>query len=459
MDVSIKLGEWKLGYELRHEEPLAFQIINVSSISLHPNYKGKSGNYDLAMLHLKNPITFDLHINPLCLPKSKHSLQKNKLCITTGWGKSILQAHYAGAIMHAINVDILSTERCKELLLNTDFGVDIADRILCATPKEEKNNICDTDIGGPLACQNEDGSYELAGIYSQDTGCYPSNQVAMFAPLDLGWLKNIMSNITLEESHNVNNEPYISSNDYRKTGDSLYQILEISKIATPEEIKRTYRKLALKYHPDKNPNNPEAAEKFKEINRAHAILTDLTKRNIYDNYGSLGLYVAEQFGEENVNAYFVVTSGWCKALFIFCSLITACYCCCCCCCCCNFCCGKFKPTPPEDSGAYHNLQEEFFNSQFFPRDQNPEANVVTNQPRGLAKEEHDVLNLTNEEEESDDDAITAQPQGGPQNNSTSQQPIFAMPPPAMSQSATVDENTNLNSGAERVIYTTGITST
>jgi len=51
---------------------------------------------------------------------------------------------------------------------------------------------------------------------------------------------------------------------------------------------------------------------FKEINRAHAILTDLTKRNIYDNYGSLGLYVAEQFGEENVNAYFVVTSGWCK---------------------------------------------------------------------------------------------------------------------------------------------------
>ncbi|XP_006622567.2 dnaJ homolog subfamily C member 5-like isoform X1 [Apis laboriosa] len=212
-------------------------------------------------------------------------------------------------------------------------------------------------------------------------------------------------------------------------GDSLYQILEIPKTATPEEIKRTYRKLALKYHPDKNPNNPEAAEKFKEINRAHAILTDLTKRNIYDNYGSLGLYVAEQFGEENVNAYFVVTSGWCKALFIFCSLITACYCCCCCCFCCNFCCGKFKPTPPEDSGAYHNLQ----------RDQNPEANVVTNQPRGLVKEE-----------ESDDEAITAQPQGGPQNNSTNQQPIFAMPPPP----ATVDENTNLNSGAERVIYTT-----
>lgn len=58
---------------------------------------------------------------------------------------------------------------------------------------------------------------------------------------------------------------------------------------------------------------------FKEVNRAHSILSDLTKRNIYDNYGSLGLYIAEQFGEENVNAYFLVTSGWCKVRFI-CSL-------------------------------------------------------------------------------------------------------------------------------------------
>lgn len=45
---------------------------------------------------------------------------------------------------------------------------------------------------------------------------------------------------------------------------------------------------------------------------ANSILSDSTKRNIYDNYGSLGLYIAEQFGEENVNTYFLVTSGWCK---------------------------------------------------------------------------------------------------------------------------------------------------
>ncbi|XP_068086416.1 dnaJ homolog subfamily C member 5 [Anabrus simplex] len=148
------------------------------------------------------------------------------------------------------------------------------------------------------------------------------------------------------------------------SGDELYAILEIPKTATSEEVKRAYRRLALKYHPDKNPNNPEAAEKFKEVNHANTILSDESKRNIYDHYGSLGLYIAEQFGEENVNAYFLVTSGWCKALILFCGIITGCYLCCCCCCCCNFCCGKCKPEPPQGS-EYQTLHKEDGNATVF----------------------------------------------------------------------------------------------
>ncbi|MBN3289458.1 DNJC5 protein, partial [Polypterus senegalus] len=96
------------------------------------------------------------------------------------------------------------------------------------------------------------------------------------------------------------------------SGETLYYVLGVDKNASVDDIKKSYRKLALKYHPDKNPDNPEAADKFKEINNAHAILNDPTKRNIYDKYGSLGLYVAEQFGEENVNTYFVLSSWWAK---------------------------------------------------------------------------------------------------------------------------------------------------
>ena len=64
-----------------------------------------------------------------------------------------------------------------------------------------------------------------------------------------------------------------------------YAILGVERTAEEIEIKRSYRKLAIKYHPDRNPNNPEAAEKFKEISHAYEILSDPQKRELYDRYG------------------------------------------------------------------------------------------------------------------------------------------------------------------------------
>ncbi|KAL5006736.1 hypothetical protein ScPMuIL_015542 [Solemya velum] len=167
---------------------------------------------------------------------------------------------------------------------------------------------------------------------------------------------------------------------YSRSGDSLYQLLGIPKTAQQDDIKRAYRKLALKFHPDKNLDNPEAVDKFKEINHANMVLTDTTKRGIYDQYGSLGLYAAERFGEENVNSYLVLTSGWCKALAIFCGIVTGCYCCFCCCCCCNFCCGKYAPSEPEDIGEYGNLHEEF-SSDDSPVVEQPGVGVIAAPPQ------------------------------------------------------------------------------
>jgi molecular chaperone DnaJ len=64
-----------------------------------------------------------------------------------------------------------------------------------------------------------------------------------------------------------------------------YEVLSISRTATEEEVKRSYRKLAVKYHPDKNPGDPHAEEKFKELGEAYDVLMDADKRAAYDRFG------------------------------------------------------------------------------------------------------------------------------------------------------------------------------
>ncbi|HEX6201589.1 MAG TPA: DnaJ domain-containing protein, partial [Thermoanaerobaculia bacterium] len=68
-----------------------------------------------------------------------------------------------------------------------------------------------------------------------------------------------------------------------------YEVLGVRRDAEIAEIKRSYRKLAVQYHPDKNPNDPEAEERFKEAAEAYAVLSDSDKRTRYDRFGHAGV--------------------------------------------------------------------------------------------------------------------------------------------------------------------------
>jgi molecular chaperone DnaJ len=80
---------------------------------------------------------------------------------------------------------------------------------------------------------------------------------------------------------------------WRVTGNmakrDYYEVLGVNRDASDEDIKKSYRKLAMKFHPDRNPDNPKAEEQFKEAKEAYEVLADAKKRTAYDNYGHAGV--------------------------------------------------------------------------------------------------------------------------------------------------------------------------
>src|SRR6202048_3733078 len=75
-----------------------------------------------------------------------------------------------------------------------------------------------------------------------------------------------------------------------------YKLLDVARTATEADIKKAYRRLAMKYHPDRNPGDKEAEEKFKEAKEAYEILSDSQKRAVYDQHGHAGIEASRNAG-------------------------------------------------------------------------------------------------------------------------------------------------------------------
>src|SRR5215831_4707321 len=75
-----------------------------------------------------------------------------------------------------------------------------------------------------------------------------------------------------------------------------YKVLDLPRTATEADVKKAYRRLAMKYHPDRNPGDKDAEEKFKEAKEAYEVLCDSEKRAIYDQHGHAGIDASRQGG-------------------------------------------------------------------------------------------------------------------------------------------------------------------
>src|SRR5688500_8601954 len=83
-----------------------------------------------------------------------------------------------------------------------------------------------------------------------------------------------------------------------------YEVLSVARTASGEDIKRSYRRLAMKFHPDRNPGDADAELKFKECAEAYEILSDETKRRRYDQFGHQGVQGAHDFSHMDVTDIF-----------------------------------------------------------------------------------------------------------------------------------------------------------
>jgi curved DNA-binding protein len=81
-------------------------------------------------------------------------------------------------------------------------------------------------------------------------------------------------------------------------GKDYYAVLGVDKTSSDDQIKKAYRKLAIKYHPDKNPDDKQAEERFKEVTEAYAVLSDAEKKQQYDQFGDTGFH--QRFSQEDI---------------------------------------------------------------------------------------------------------------------------------------------------------------
>ncbi|XP_078349416.1 serine protease 33-like [Oculina patagonica] len=190
---KVKLGAHPTASkETRFEE-----IREVKNIILHPKYWGKTEHgvlvqppdYDVALLELSSPVTYDSHVLPVCLATSDMAFPPGKTCFITGWGTKGWNKPQSTFLQEA-PIRLVSREECNE---KKSYNGTVPLTALCAGFQDGRIDACQKDSGGPLACDHE-GRWYLVGVISWGKKCALPNKYGVYADVRVlhAWITNVI---------------------------------------------------------------------------------------------------------------------------------------------------------------------------------------------------------------------------------------------------------------------------
>ncbi|XP_031435408.1 transmembrane protease serine 3, partial [Clupea harengus] len=151
------------------------QSVAVEKIVYHSRYRPKGLDYDIALMKLANPLTFNGLVEPICLPGFGEEFQEGRMCWISGWG-SVEYEGEPSVSLQAARVPIISSKVCSQPGVYPGF---ISPGMVCAGYLEGGTDSCQGDSGGPLAC-DVNSLWKLVGVVSWGEGCAERNKPGVY---------------------------------------------------------------------------------------------------------------------------------------------------------------------------------------------------------------------------------------------------------------------------------------
>uniref|UniRef100_A0A3P9H685 Transmembrane serine protease 3a n=1 Tax=Oryzias latipes TaxID=8090 RepID=A0A3P9H685_ORYLA len=164
----------------------AAQSLAVRKIVYHARYRSRSLDYDIALMRLDQPLTFNGLVEPICLPNHGEDFQEDTKCWISGWGATEEDGESSVVLRSAV-VPLISTRTCNQPEV---YAGHISSWMICAGYLEGGVDSCQGDSGGPLAC-HDPSAWKLVGATSWGEGCAARNRPGVYTRVTtaLSWIR------------------------------------------------------------------------------------------------------------------------------------------------------------------------------------------------------------------------------------------------------------------------------